>query len=363
MVKLANGKRKQTNAKKSKSAPKKKPSKPGLPTGLRNEVLAYKAALTRPFSPSAGGARVTDLYSTPTVSRTIKRNFTIKSDAAGECDLIFLPHPGNPIFSPRGSIVNGTTWTYLDNATTTVTNGTVTSLMSTIASELANYRVVGCGIKITATCADTVSQGLTVTGTVPYRGPIPQLFAVGAQVDNAGVAVNLWTWLEDSGIPQNGTSVDLTQVPNLARAITATTQGLETSSLVASPRITSPEAFNWRRTKDSHLGFDIVDQTSATFVASGDASYLDASGFEAIVFGATGLPVSTNMFTVETIFHVEGSARLASSSLNAEQNKPSPVSWSGFVEAMTAAAQTPAVQLIASSAAASLKSSLMAMLL
>jgi hypothetical protein len=235
--------------------------------------------------------------------------------------------------------------------------------MSSISNELSSFRVVGCGIRVTAICANTAEQGLTVTGTAPYTGPTPGQYYVGGQIDNAGTAATFGDWLSDSGIPQNANKVDLTQVANLARTVTSTTQSLDTTALVVSPRVTSPAAFLWKKTKDSPFGFATQDQTSVSYIASGDASYMDASGFEAVIFGATGLPASTTVFSVETIFHLEGPARLSSSVFNAEGNTPSPVHWDGFVAALTAAAANPSIQLIATSAANSLKTSLAALLL
>jgi len=364
MVKLANASKPKKTAKsvaQQKALSKKKAQQNVHKMG---DAAAYKAALTRPFSLEAGGARVTDLYCTPTVARTIKRTFTLQSGSAGTFDMVFLPHPSCPIFSPRGSIVSGVQWWLADNPATQVANGRVDTLDTQLAAELATYRVVSCGIKISATCTGSQTSGLVVMGTVPFAGSLPYSNTVGGQLDNAGPASTIGDWLNDNGIPStNGTNIDTSQVPNMAKAQTYTTQTLETSSLQIVPRITSPEAFRWRKTKDSSFGFDTVDQTSLSYIISGDAGYLDCSGFEAVVVAGTGLVASTPIFTVETIFHVEGVAKLSTSSLNAEANKPSPVNWSGFVDAMSSAAQSPAVQLIASSAVDSLKTSLMALLL
>lgn len=366
MVKLANGKKRKGAAPKRAPKPQRNtPNRPKKPANSKETAVisAYRAALTRPFSPQAAGARVLDLYSTPTVTRAIKRNFKISSDANGECDIIFLPHPGTPLYSSRGSIADGITFTLGETAAVTIPKGQVQDIMSSISSELAAFRVVGCGIRVTAICANTVEQGLTITGTVPYSGATPGQYYVGGQLDNAGSAATFGDWLSDNGIPQNSNKVDLTQTANMSRSVTSTTQTLDTTALIAVPRVTSPAAFLWKRTKDSAFGYQTQDQTSVSYVASGDASYMDASGFEAVVFGATGLPATTTVFSVETIFHLEGPARLSNSVFNAEGNTPSPVHWDGFVSAISAAASSPAVQLIATSAANSLKSSLAALLL
>lgn len=322
-------------------------------------MAAYTAALSKPFSPTAGGARVLDLYATPTVTRTIRRTFTVSSNASGECDLIFLAHPGIPLYSPRGSISSGTTWALSDNPGTTVATGMSQDICGLIDLEMAAYRVVGCGIKLLTICADSATSGTTVTGTIPYSGLIPAAKAIGAINDIAGPAVTVGNWLDDTGIPQSSSIVDVASMAGLAKAVTTSANTLEESSLIAVPRVVSPAAFNWRRTRDSHFGTAIADQTSGTYVQSGDASYLDASGWEAIVFAATNLPVSTKMFTVETIFHIEGPARINSSSLNADTNTPSPVNWNGFVHALQVAAQSPAIQTVMASAAGALKAALL----
>lgn len=363
MVKLANARKKVKAAAKGEARPKPRPKSGNKPKYDLGTAAAYKAALTQPFSPEAGGARVTDLYSTPTVSRTIKRTFTLQPGAGGTVDMVFLPHPSVPVYSPSGSILNGVQWWLADNPATQVTNGRVDTLDAALQAELATYRVVGCGVKITACCNDAQTSGITAVGTVPFSGPVPFSNTVGGQVDNAGPASTIGDWLSDNGIPSVSNKVDITQVVNMAKGQSNTTQALETAALQIVPRVTSPEAFRWRKTKDSAFGFDTVDQTSLSYIVSGDAGYLDCSGFEAVVFAGTGLPASIPVFTVETIFHLEGVARLTSGSLNAVANKPSPVNWEGFVSALTAAAQTPAVQLIAGSAVDSLKASLTALFL
>jgi hypothetical protein len=362
MVKQAkkNGK-KQAERRSPKKVAQGRPK--GGPTSKGSPAAIYREALRNPFANGIGGVRVPDLYAVPTIARTITRTFQLHSSAAGTLDAFMLPHPSIPIYSTRGNIAGGATWTLAKNTTKTVASGCATNIDAPLEKEFASYRVVSWGAKITSMASFNDAKGYVHLGTVPYSGIIPLNAGIGGQTDTAVSTATFENYLTDSGIPATGELIDIGQLPNMTKATTASTAALQNSTVVAVSKISSPQAFNFRRSKDSFFGYDIHDQTSATYVASGDASYMDASGWEALVLGATGLPVSAPMFTVTIVFHLEGVPRLSTSSINSDSGSRSPSDWQGFMNAVSAAANHPTFIALGQAGLNALQTSLTGMLL
>jgi hypothetical protein len=289
-------KQKQNNSRK-----KKKNRSPNLGGGN------YKSALLEPFAVTAQGARVPDMYSVPTTTRHITKSFTVNANASGEFDVIVLPSAYHHAISPRGNLASGATWSLLDN--TTVASGLQYTSPAVLGGQLTNYRIVGYGVRVFSTSSMTGTQGRVLIGTTPVSSWINDKTAfVGGQSTNAtntnGTRANtLNAW----GIPQTSGVVDIPSLPSLPNNLETSAVRLAERPLYVIPKITSPEAFAFKQSNDSAIGFNITDQTSTTFVTSGDASYMRLAGHELVVLAGTGFAASaTGCLEIEVVYHLEG---------------------------------------------------------
>jgi len=96
-------------------------------------------------------------------------------------------------------------------------------------------------------------------------------------------------------------------MPGMQNCIEVSLTQLAAKPVVVTPKINSPEAFNFRQAADNAIGFSINNQTSASYVSSGDASYLRVAGHELVALSVVGAQVNTSCLQVEVIYHVEGS--------------------------------------------------------
>lgn len=309
-------------------------------SGLAN----YKAALADPFSLLAQGARIPDMYSVPTVTRHITRTFTIRTSAVGDCDVVILPSAYHHAISTRSSLVNGATWTTLDGAS--LPNALQYTTPSVLASQITNYRIVGYGVKLLGVSSIVNTAGRVLCATVPVSSYINDKTAkVGQQAPNsnnpnATVAATMLAY----GIPLSGSTVDVQALASLPNSVETSLASITATPLTITPKISSPEAFNFRQTDDSAIGFSITDQTSTAYVSSGDASYLRIGGHEAVVISGAGMPNSVSVMELEVVYHLEGTPYQSTTAFgivgqDSELNFVNPI---GFMSVVQAVARLPA---------------------
>jgi len=323
--------KKQIVAKKSKKNQKKKTPD--------NAAQQYRAALSAPFTLAAQGARVPDMYSVPTTTRHITRTFTVSANALGECDVVVLPSAYWHAFSPRGSLVNGGTWSLLDG--TSVANAVQYTTPNVLAGQLTNYRIVGYGVRVFGISSMTSTQGKVLAATVPLSSWINESTAtVGGQNSNhTNTSATAANTLKAYGIPQGSGIVNVAAIPSLPNSMETSMVRITENPLNVIPKISGPEAFSLRQVDDSALGFNITDQTSNVFIASGDASYLRLAGHEAVVICATGCAASTNVLEVEVCYHLEGNPYQSTAGFGVIGNDSTatvvnPISWMNVIQSV-----------------------------
>jgi len=323
---------------------KKKNKQQQVPTKTNANANAYYRALADPFSQGANGARVPDMYCCPTATRHITKTFTLTTNASGEADIIVLPSAFWHAASPRGSLASGATWTWLDG---TVTSSAVQYTdRSTLAAQLVNHRIVGYGVKVFGIQSMTGTAGKVLGATVPISSWIAdKTNPIGGQAVSSSNASGTRTkTLTAWGVPTSAGVVDIPSIPSLPNSYETSLVRVTENPIQIVPKITSPEAFNFRQSDDSAAGFNINGQTSATFVTSGDASYLRLSGHEAVIIAVAGASGSTNVLEVEVCYHLEGNPYQSTTGFAVIGNdglsvSVDPINWMGVVQKV---AQLPA---------------------
>lgn len=341
---------KSRNAKsKAKSAlvPMKKASAAKVPAN-NLPLVAYKAALSRPFSLASQGARVPDMYSVPTTTRHITRKLTLSSNASGECDLVVLPTAYLHAVSPRGSVVGGSNWITLDGAT--LVNGCILTLPSAMASQLTNYRIVGYGVKVIGIASMTSNAGSLTIATVPAEGSLNLTSSIGNQSANSNNAFHtVANTLTAYGIPNASNVVAVSALPTLPNSVESSCVNVSERPITVTPKLCSPNAFTFKNTSDIGPGFTLQNQTSAVSISVGNSSYLSFGGFESVVIAATGCPASTSMFDIEIVYHLEGTpfiSATAASIIGADSSSVA-VDPLGFMNVIREVAQTPTFKALA----------------
>lgn len=271
-------------------------------------IAAFRAALANPFSITAQGARIPDMFSCPTVTKHVTRVITVSADSNGEADVTVLPNLYQLAISSRASLVGESTW--ITGDAVSYTNSTVLMSGTTLAAQLTNYRIVGYGVKVIGLQNDAAAAGRLHIATLPVSSWVnSQNTPVGGQVSNRNDPnQTLGSSYQALGVQVSGTpnKVAISGIPALPNSIEVPVNKLNDSPVTIVPKVTSPEAFAFRMASDSPNGFASVDQTSTSWVTSGDSSYLRIAGHEAVLLAMSGLTPSTPVVDVEVIYHIEG---------------------------------------------------------
>lgn len=306
----------------------------------------YYAALVDPFGSMAVGARVPDMYSAPTITRHLTKSITISTDASGLAELVVLPNAAQNAISTRGSIsAGGNSWTLLDG--TVIANGCSYSPTSGgLAANMVNYRIVGMGVKIFAVSSLTSSSGKVIVAKTPVSSWVnTKDLSVGAIFPNISVtSASRANTLISYGLPASGNNLDSATLPTLPTSVETSVVALAGKPLQVTPKVTSPEAFNFRQSSDSSIGFDIADQSSTSFVNAGDASYLRVAGFETVAVAVSGAPASTAVLEAEIIYHLEGTPAFASSPIGGDATS-TVVNPSGWQQIIAKVAKSPSFKM------------------
>lgn len=327
----------------------KKTAKKSAPKESSSTLSAYSAALTAPFSENALGARVPDYFSVPTKTVHLTRRCAMVTNASGEGDLLILPSAYCHAVSSRGSISGGVTWSLLDG--TTVANGMLSTSPTNTSAQITNYRIVGYGVRIMGVASMTNNAGIVIAAKVPISSWVNSktdtVGGLAANTTNSGATMN--NTLKSYGVPAYNSNVDIGVLPTLPNSLEVSMIGVSERPLEILPKVSSSEAFNFRLSNDSAIGFSITDQTSLSYVQSGDASYLRLGGHEAVIIGLSGCANNTSVVEVEIIYHLEGiptlgpSVYLAADSVKAAVD---PVSW---FQTLKKAASAPAFRQLTTS--------------
>lgn len=307
----------------------------------------FRMALLDPFDESADGARVPDLFSAPTETRTFVQSFNLTADVNGNIDYMGFANPRYPGLSYRGNIIGGGSYVYAANSAVSQNNALPTGAGNDLAGELINYRVVGWGLKLSAIGSMTTTTGVVTMAAVPYAGYVPHAIVIGGQSHtsgNSGTMIDFYGW---SGIPTTGDFIDISRLPNMDYSEERTATSLATSPLVFVSRPVDPRAYNFRMSGDMRLGYDTQGQTSTTYITAGNASQADASGWLVPVIGGSGFPANTVALRAEIVYHLEGTPAYSISSMHSGGADPSPVDFQKYVSVLSEVARQPAIKSLA----------------
>ena len=153
--------------------------------GVCQDSLAkkYISAVLNPFSKNALGAQVPDLYSFPTVSKVLKTELKIRTDADGNMDFTLLPSlfqsilTGVPSGSANSNINLGTTGSdgnfqitataFPTGASNGLWNLGGVSVPSFVNGQFSKYRIVGWGARVRALIAPINQRGRLIFASNP----------------------------------------------------------------------------------------------------------------------------------------------------------------------------------------------------
>lgn len=298
-------KRNKTRQQPAKAPPKRAQATARPKADPTGPLAVYRAALSNPFDELALGARVPDMFTVPTRAAHITRRYTVTTDGTGNADLIFLPSIYHHVVSPRGNLAGAAAWNTFDGASKSdaVLNTPVTS----IGQQFLNWRIVGYGIRLMGTAAMTDSSGAMFCAKVPISSWINTTDNwTGATTLATNAAMTKANTLTAWGIPNNSSVVDQSQLIGLPDAFETSMINLSESPLQLCPKISSPEAFEFKEAQPNAIGYNVEPQNPGTALSTGDASYLRLAGHEAVVVALTGCALSTPVMDFEVIYHVEG---------------------------------------------------------
>lgn len=297
VAKAKKGQSQQQKTKKSVGGQQMKANVKKLPNVGRHaeseDCRKYQLALTNPFSEAANGSRVPDEYAYPTTTFTFRPKFTVGTDSSGNFDFCIYPNMRNFVQQFRGTF-NGPT------------------SIAAVPTSLYNYRIVGYGLKWSWMIPQTAVSGQVSYAMVPSCHYVhPSGVSVGG-ITGTGAGETAFTnyeMIRNIGLPTDSNNGwlsfnGLSQLPLSGLETTVNSYG-KTVTMVG--RMSGPEAFHFRQSADRKGGYDVVNQTTSSYLVSGDASYLSAHGWSTFAFAGIGLPASTVIGQVELVFHIEGS--------------------------------------------------------
>lgn len=257
-------------------------------------LQSYELALSLPFDKDAIGATVPDMYSYPTATYHAQGTITLSSNATGVSSVLLLPHPFLSLLDMTGASVNTAGMQQYTN--TTVAYAATTQ--ANLAGELTNFRVVGCGYKVRNLLPPTTATGRVIVAPIPVSGlfPGPSLLSSAAGNNNniAASAIGI-----NTGSLTNGFGSDILELP---AAEEFTVQDIIANSIHLNCQPVTPAAFDFHsalnfigyNAADNLIGGNAYNIVAGTVVAGNDSlASENALGWDAYMFRAEGLPVST----------------------------------------------------------------------
>jgi hypothetical protein len=304
-------------AKKIAKTPRRNGSSSSIPRGLTSSAAVYAVALTKPFSDASYGARVPDMYSAPTATHHIRRLVTVKADSDGNFSALVMPSIYQHMIIPTGTTAsnNGTDFTAWNGAGIVKSYGLVASGPAANFAKLSNHRIVAYGVRIRNINSMTDVKGRFSVAKIAIKDDmiVPSRAAVGTLIPQAYFTRK--EWYLAAGIPTQGTlddfstsgfTIDPDTLQTLPQSVTVSNLELAQKGLEIVPKITTPYAFSFRNTADSKAGNDPSPGIATGAINVGDDDYIKFGGFESILLAGSGLTPSAACYTIELIYHVEG---------------------------------------------------------
>jgi len=289
------------------------------------KVDPFTRALTDPLDPRSIGCQVPDPFPFPTQTYHIHQTSVIGCPASSSVTsgaVAFLP---SPVFSMidyqhMGSLTGSNyavTTTPMTQLSTTATNS-ASALWSAITpsdlkSKLSTYRTVSWGIKISNLLPELSATGRVIVAYLPIGDTIPSYDELLGATTNT-ICDNVFD------IPF--AALNSSAILNLPTAIEVSIGDLLSGDLELSGMYTNSSFWNFKSSR-----YDVVQETGTSYgfdsasvvsTAIGRAGYKDLTrmqGGAGIIVYFEGLPAGvSNALQVETIYHLEGSPQIASTS-------------------------------------------------
>jgi hypothetical protein len=346
-------------------------TKKSIKTGRKNVIVAprqsmsmssYKSALIEPFSPNAIGARVPDMFASPTVTYHYKGTATIKSDSNGVASIFLTPVPYATIVAMDNASVQTSSATPLTNNTSRFFAG---ADPDNIRATLSSARVVGCGFRIRNLLPPNTATGRCIIAPLNICGTVPTAGALKNQQLLSGFFVETLTGLNTT----SGGGLDTADAhfpSNILEIPTAqeyTIQELISNTITVACKPTAPNAFNFDNSNDvivsgsatvtnngQYFGNEVTSTTGSNNainkIFSGQNAY---SGWTAYAVRFEGLPASTsNAVEIEYIGHLEGTPPVgtAAGSITPIGAPVALVDLAGHQSVLSQALNSPAIRLI-----------------
>jgi len=317
----------------------------GKPTlripGLSIKPGSFGAAIRAPFSRAAEGARLPDGNPNSTVTFSVTKKLVLTSNTSGDLDVAFFPNLQIAGISSRNSLVGGTPL-FLGSTVTTL-NTRNAGVSSTTANGVGfdtynlfyqyhRYRIVSFGVRLRIRTGVTTT-GEFVVGTLPVKGMLPPLESyIPAVFTYDGVAANsqsYWSgvgprntlqgYFATLGLPYSGSDntavIDVNKIVNIPNH--AVVSGSEAAARGVHVRGVPFEgsARDFRSMVMSQVGSDAMDVAfdigstdplnRAVQTLGVDTSAWDVGGLETILITGNGFAASSEVASVEFVYHVE----------------------------------------------------------
>lgn len=279
-------------------------------------AVDFAHAIAAPFDPASIGIRVPDIFSFPTATYHVHGVTTLStSSGSGIIGGAFLPNPVVSFIDTKfdsGSLtcVNSSGMTNIAFATTPAGPSPCWSAITptNLGTVLSSYRVASWGIRIKNLMTPLNATGRLYIAIVPSPQEVPSYYAITK--GTIGYMVNSFI---GPGITNNSSILELP----VSQEVSVTE--MLSGAIQITPAPVNPVFYNFRSAAAAmQVGTDVFDGTHVTSPASGATatpagiSLTSLTGGSTVLVYADGLPLSTNCFEVEYIYHIEGTPVLSS---------------------------------------------------
>lgn len=280
----------------------------GYGSGAGNaDAAQMAAALSNPFSPGAIGVRVADAYTIATATYHIRSSLVCFSSGTGVFSAAILPSPALTHHTVSGTVQSGSVSFTQNSGCGYLVSPTA------ISNLLTEYRTVAWGIRLVAKDTAFNSKGKVYIAAVPTTENAPSWNTMET-VTGSFSAIGEYLY----GVDANFFA---TNIPNLPNVKVFSMQDLLRGEVMASGVPTNQSFYQFKGTHDRSVlpwnsGATLADEAVfnttglVNATAAGRKDVASLRGGRAFLIHATGMPIGTNEFDLEIIYHLEGTPNL-----------------------------------------------------
>lgn len=271
---------------------------------------AYVQAHIDPFSRDGDGAKQPSQFPLATNPYKVIATADCTSSTTGTFGAVLTP---NPFFtltqigaSNDGSILG---FPAAGGVTTGASNALVYAAGSDLVSKAEKWRNVSIAFNLKPVTNFAVTSGTLIAAFVPSGEYFPY------KMNNGATAATLGEFL---GVPltSNGVSNAITNLPHVKQYSIA--ELLSSGGVEFVVPVSSPRHEDWLDvgTYADYPGLAYTSTGAGTFAGVITPSYAQTAGWGTLVLYATGLPVSSKVFTIQAVFRVEATPIVAGTVAN-----------------------------------------------